>query len=140
MTHDEMCLHPDRHLRHSQFFDDYRPLDGLWPCFSVCTQDGFGDVPFPSDYYLDSGYAANYHLADDQGKDHEDAWSTKTNKVYWRGVTNPGYDKPTHHQQDFPRRRFLEMTATRPITEDWLDVAVLNDTVSLRLCQAEQEK
>lgn len=87
-THAQICETPDLHLLHSQFFDDYRPLKGFWPLFSVSTQDGYGDIPFPSDFYLDRGYSKNYHVP--EPKLDKESWDKRHRKVFWRGATNPG--------------------------------------------------
>lgn len=41
-SHSQICENPDLHLLHSQFFGDYRPVEGVWPVFTVNTAEGYG--------------------------------------------------------------------------------------------------
>lgn len=52
LTHEDLCSNdPSLHTLHSQFYEDYRAVSGLFPAFSCATADGFGGEIFGQIYY-----------------------------------------------------------------------------------------
>lgn len=121
LTAEELCHKwPDLHKLHSQFYQDYRAITTLHPVFTTAIIPGAADIPFPSRYYFD-------WLPDRyQFKGKARPMSDRRDQIYWRGTPLPAYNTPPNHQQDFPRRRFLQMASTHPDSDVQLEVSSID--------------
>lgn len=123
----ELCsTSPDLHKLHSQFYQDYRAITTLHPVFTTAVTDGCADIPFPSRYYYD-WLPARY-----QFRGTPKPTAERKDRIYWRGTALPAYDTPSNHQQDFPRRRFIEAASTHPQASRKILIGGADEAVSIQ--------
>lgn len=108
----DLCSLPSLHTLHSAFFSDTRSIEYLYPLFSPSKPTGFADilVPFHQYWSPPSEVAYDYEFRKGRVKTTTDAeWTTKDDKVYWRGKYSRGAETPPGHFSSFQKPRLVRL-------------------------------